>query len=110
MFKKRWPGRIISDEGFEVQLIGRGSIIYKERKKKLKIGSEWLHGRTDYYWILSDSIRKWEPPFDNDLIDSNKKEEILENIKGALRHINAYYDIDDGKIQWDIKPHVKGSI
>ncbi|RPI75903.1 MAG: hypothetical protein EHM45_14265 [Desulfobacteraceae bacterium] len=94
MFTKRWPGRIIFDKEFEVQIVGRGSIIYKEGEKKLNVASEWLES-THHYWIISDSIRKWEPPFDNELVDYNKKVQIIENIKKALSHINASVDIDN---------------
>jgi len=101
MLKKRWPGKVISDKGFEIQIKNRGSIIYKEGKKKLCVGSEWLED-SNHYWIIADSIKKWQPPFDKDIIEVDKKEQIIENIKTALEYIDAQCDIDRNKMRWNL--------
>ncbi len=86
MFKKKWPRKIISDKGYEVQILSRGSLTYKVNERLLKINSEYYTGESGDLGIAiyKNSIKKWMPPYDKDIIDNNKENEILENITNAL--------------------------
>ena len=92
MFKKKWPGKIISDSGFELHIIGRGSLLYKQGSRIMKINSELLASNFGI-GIYKNSIQKWEPPFENEIISKEKRQQILNNIKDALafKNINAEF-------------------
>lgn len=95
MFKKKWPRKIISDKGFEVQILSRGSLTYKDNDRLLKINSEYY---TDDFEdlgiaIYKNSIKKWNPPYENELIDIDKQNEIIENITKALEFKKIKIDI-----------------
>lgn len=67
---------------------GRSRIIYKEGKKKMHVSFEWETPdgavRIDTY-----SVRHWEPPFEDELVDTIKKQEILDNIRKDLEKRGA---------------------
>ena len=67
MFKKKWPRRIISDTGFEVQIKSRGSILYREAQRSLELNSVYLADNLGLA-IYKSSIRTWDPPFNNEKI------------------------------------------
>ena len=67
MFKKKWPRRIISDTGFEVQIKSRGSILYREGDRSLELNSEYLADNLGIA-IYKKFIRTWDPPFNNEKI------------------------------------------
>lgn len=92
MFKYRWPGRIINDKGFEVDINHKFFLIYKEGPKKIQIESERVRGETDIL-IYEETIKTWKTPFENIPIEYVKKKEILENVKAALYFKNIRYEI-----------------
>jgi hypothetical protein len=93
MFHKRWPRRIISDEGFEVRIESRGRIIYIEDEKFLNVNSEYLANGAGIA-IYKRSIKSWNKPNDNEIIGTDKREKILNNIKEALSFKKITADID----------------
>lgn len=84
MFKTPRPNVIESDEGFSVEVLGRTGLSYTEGTKKLKVDSELLAGPSGLA-IYRNSIRSWNPPHDNDLIDENERDRIVDNIRRAFR-------------------------
>ncbi|WP_033168129.1 hypothetical protein [Clostridium sp. KNHs205] len=50
---------------------------YFDEGKKMKVEMDF---RESYFVLSNKIITKWEPPHDNEIIDENKKKEILKNI------------------------------
>ncbi len=75
---------IQSDEGFSVEVLGRAGLLYIEGSKSLDIDSEVLAGPSGLV-IYKDSIKAWNPPCDNEVIDEGKRDAIIENIRRAFR-------------------------
>jgi len=71
---------IESDTGFQVELLGRTGLEYREGSKTLFVDAEILvHGIA----IYSGSIKDWKEPYSEEIISSEKKQEILSNIEKA---------------------------
>jgi len=69
-----------SDSGFQVELLGCTGLEYREGSKVLFVDSEILvHGIA----IYSDSIKHWKEPHSDEVIEIEKKQEILSNIEKA---------------------------
>jgi hypothetical protein len=83
MFKKKWPRRIVSDSGFELQVKSRGSLLYIEGNKTLEINSEYLAHSLGIV-IYKKYIKNWEKPYEKESITEEKREEIINNVKEAL--------------------------
>lgn len=82
MFKIPRLNVIESDEGFSVEILGRVGILYTEGEKSVNIDSEILTGET--IAVSKVSIKSWNPPNDREIIDDNKRDLIIENIRRAL--------------------------
>ena len=59
---------IESDEGFSVEVLGRTGLLYSEGVKSMHIDSEVLASPGGIA-IIEKSIRGWNPPHNNELID-----------------------------------------
>lgn len=81
------------DEGFSVQVIGRGGLLYCEGERQLHVDSELLMGPTAQV-IYTKSIKAWEPPFRQDELDASKKEQIVNNIRRAFRWTGYEIEVD----------------
>ena len=84
MFTKPRTNVIESDEGFSVEVLGRAGLLYIEGTKKLEVDSEVLAGPSGIV-IYQNSIKSWGPPHNNELIDENKRNRIVDNIRRAFR-------------------------
>ena len=93
MFRKKWPRRIISDNGFEVRIESHGMIIYIENNKLLNVDSEFLANNAGIA-IYKNSIKAWNKPNDNEIINPDERDEILKNIIDALSFKNINAEID----------------
>ena len=74
---------IESDEGFSVQVLGRGQLLYREGDREMKIESELLSGAT-FLVVYSKFIHSWEPPHENEAIDDVSRRRIIINIMNAF--------------------------
>ena len=83
MFKIPQPNVIESDEGFSVEVLGRTGLLYTEGAKKLKVDSELLAGPSGL-GIYRNSIKAWEPPHENELIEASQRDAIVDNIRRAF--------------------------
>jgi hypothetical protein len=85
MFVKPRPNTIQSDEGFSVEFLGiwKG-LRYTEGPKTLHIESEMLNGPAGLV-IYPISIKSWDPPYDNEVIDESKRAAIVDNVRRAFR-------------------------
>ena len=94
MFKKRWFNVITSDEGFSVKILGRTGVKYTEGSKTMVIDSEVLATKSPTALVLSkNSIRTWDPPHKNELIDDAKRDVIIDNVRRALRFYGWEIDV-----------------
>jgi hypothetical protein len=91
MFKIPRVNVIESDEGFSVEVLGRTGLLYIEGEKSIKIDSEVL--RSSEIAVVKESIQKWNPPYDAEIIDDDKREAIIENIRNAFNFSGAYISI-----------------
>lgn len=85
MFKKSKDGRIESDEGFSVKVIGRAGLEYKEGIKLIYVDSEMLGNSKIGFAIASSSIDRWQGS--KQKIGAKEKLKILNNIKEAFRFL-----------------------
>jgi hypothetical protein len=69
---------------YKVKLKGRSGVEYSEGKKKIFIGSEFMSGSNGIV-IYSDSLKAWQPPYDNEKLSINKIEKIKHNITEDLK-------------------------
>jgi hypothetical protein len=83
---------IESDAGFSIEVLGRTGMRYREAARSLLVDSEVLAPGKGIC-IASKSIREWEPPHDRELIDSDKKATIINNIKEALAFRNEALEV-----------------
>jgi hypothetical protein len=73
----------VSDEGFSVLVLSRAGIEYREGTRRVLVGSEvFADGSGITIW--PSTIRKWEAPFNLELISESKRAQILTNIVLAL--------------------------
>lgn len=93
MFTKSSPNTIVSDEGWQVKLLGRSGILYSESARSMKIDSEVLSG-TAGLAVYSYSIQRWLPPNEQDALDDADKTRIIDNLRRAFHfegfEINVY--------------------
>jgi thioredoxin len=84
MFSSPKPNMIKSDEGFSIEVLDRDHIRYAEGPKTMRIYAEVLMGLAG--WIVyPDTIKSWDPPYEGEEINREKRDEILDNIKRAFR-------------------------
>lgn len=89
MFKRGWfnRGRIRSDEGFEVMLIGRSTVRYREAGRSADVGGELL---TDGFALEPATLRFWN---DGTPIEAAQKHEIIQRITAAVQSQGMTVDI-----------------
>ncbi len=85
MFKISKKNVIESDEGFSVEVIGRTGIKYSEINKSINIDSEILAGPSGIV-LYKDSIKSWNFPDNDIIIDENKRMKMICNIREAFKY------------------------
>lgn len=90
-FKRILPNEIKSNSGFSIRRSDRFWLEYKEDKKVMLIGVE--PGIKDLAIYIS-SVKKWEPPFQNEVITDEDKEKIIKNVKDAFEFAKWNYIIE----------------
>jgi len=84
MLTKTSPSTIVSDEGWQVEVLGRAGIRYTEAGKQMRIDSEVLAGPAGMA-VYSSSIRTWLPPHENEGICDSDRARIVENVRRAFK-------------------------
>lgn len=86
MFKIPSVNVIESDECFAVKVLGRTGLKYSEGERSLHIDSEILASDSPTAMMVDkSSIRHWDPPHSDQLIDEAQRERIINNIREAFR-------------------------
>jgi len=83
---------IESDEGFSIEVLGRGGLLYIEDTKSLIVESELATGPSGLI-VYSESIKTWSSPWTGDLIDKGDRARIIENIRSAFRFREIEIDV-----------------
>jgi hypothetical protein len=91
MFKITSVNEIESDDGFSVK-VEMTRLVYTEGPKKLFINSEILASPGNIA-VYTKSIRTWETPYSNEIIDEQKRNAIIENIQRAFRFKGEWVEI-----------------
>jgi hypothetical protein len=84
MFKIPRVNVIESDEGFSIEVLGRTGLLYTEGLKSMHIDSEILASPGGIA-MLKNSIRAWNPPYENESVDDIKRKTIIDNLRRAFR-------------------------
>lgn len=79
--------------GFEVSTRGRGELVYTEGDRSLRIEAEMLTGSPDWV-VYTDSIRRWEPPYEKEPISPERKGKVIANIRSHFRDKGLYVEME----------------
>lgn len=69
---------------YRVKLQGRAGLIYQEDNKVMVIDSELLVGSTYDIVVYFDSIKTWQPPYENETLSDSDRARIKTNISTEL--------------------------
>ena len=92
-FTKIGPNRVQSDQGFVFWMRNPFDLRYFETERELAVPGEMLTG--DIELLVSTSvIKSWMPPFDREIIEQRKKEQITANISAALDFLGITHEFN----------------
>ena len=91
MFTSPRPNLYESSEGFSVEVLGRTGLRYREASREMFVDSELLTGPSGMA-VYEDTIRRWDPPYENVPVTDSDRTRILNNIRDAFR--SQGFDID----------------
>lgn len=74
---------IASDEGFEVEVLGRAGLMYRREGRALRVDSEILAPPASLA-VYSGSIQRWEPPHEAETIDEAERARIVDDIRRSF--------------------------
>lgn len=83
MFSEPRVNVIASDEGFEVEVLGRTGLRYRRGGRSLRIDSEVL-APPGSIAVYGGSIVRWEPPHGAEEIDEAERARILDDVRRAF--------------------------
>jgi hypothetical protein len=90
------PNFIESDEGYSVEVLGRTGLRYCEGGRTLFIDSEVLAGDAGIaIWMAS--IKRWDPPEDDNLVDDPTRRRIIVNVRRAFESKGWPLQVTDGQ-------------
>ena len=86
VFTKAGPNSVKSDEGFWVEVLGMAGILYREGEREIRVNSElMMKGKRAGIVVYSNSIKAWNPLYDSEAINADKKGRIVDNIRRAFQ-------------------------
>jgi|GEM_PF-1031347 len=87
--------RIEGDNGISVEILGRGGICYREGTHQMLVDSEFLVLGSQYDIVLyTRSVRRWQPPYADELVSDAKHRQIIAEICELLRSSGMKVDLD----------------
>jgi len=89
LFQKRWKMQL--DEKTIIRPLGRDRFTYQVGEHKMIFYAELTEGKTQR-WIEKNSIQKWEPPYENEVISPDAKQHILKQIGLFFAMNNTSYE------------------
>lgn len=96
MFTKIGLQGVESSEGFIVGSVGRYELLYQEGEHKLIINIEggWDKDNKFFISIYTSTITHWQPPYENEPITEEKKQQIIQRICAALDFLEIRYVLE----------------
>ncbi len=92
-FTKIGPNKVQSDQGFVFWMRSPFQLHYSEGDHELVVPGEMLTGETELL-VSASTIKNWKPPYDREIIGSEKKEQITSNIEAALKFMDIRPEFD----------------
>ena len=92
MFRSVSPTIFESDEGFRVETRGPNQIIYSRQGHVLKVEGE-LMAKPSGFSIYEWSIKNWEAPFEQEIIDDPTRQRIISDIGRALEFAGYRWEV-----------------
>ncbi len=88
-FKKKWfSSKIISSDGYYVNPIGRGTILYGDKTNKIYVSAEWLLGaRGPITWALYPDDMRVGSERGEKLQDETLRALIVQRIKDVFEYL-----------------------
>ena len=77
----------------KVKIKGKTGILYYENEKKMSVDSELIFNPAGVT-VYSETIQKWDPPYDIEILNSIEKKRISNNIKQELENMGYRVDMD----------------
>ena len=87
------PNKVQSDQGFVFWMRNPFQLHYSEGDHELVVPGEMLTGETELLVSVS-TITHWKPPYDAEIIESQKKDQITSNIESALKFMGIRPEFD----------------
>jgi hypothetical protein len=92
-FTKVGPNRVQSDQGFVFWMRNPFDLHYFEGEREIAVPGEMLTGDTELLVSIS-VIKSWMPPFDREIIEQAKMEQITANISTALDFLGITHEFN----------------
>ena len=89
MFTKINNANVVSSEGYTVKY-DRSYVSYVEGKRAIHVEAELILSPLTLI-VYTKTIEKWFPPYANEYINDEKKSQIINNIKSALKFLEVNY-------------------
>lgn len=86
----------LNEEKWSIESIHRGYIVYKENNHIAYVPGEMLIGgyqQPDYVIYASNPL-KWEPPFENEVINEETHDKIIDRVIDYLKIKNIKIEVD----------------
>lgn len=96
-FRRGFFNTVKSDAGFSVKSRTiQGFVEYREggRRAIVRVDNDFIQGRA---FLYKDTVIKWNPPYDTEVIPEEKRQEILQNVYEALRFNTCPIEMVQGR-------------
>lgn len=83
IFKRIFNNRVVYDDGTYIEYFHREALIYVEGDRNLEVMWYFDSGISNKKRIMSikENFQHWDSPHENDVIDSDKRDDIINKIK-----------------------------
>lgn len=92
-FMKIGPNHVQSDQGFTFWMKNPFDLRYFEGEREIAVSGEMLTGENELL-VSTSVIKSWMPPFDQEIIEKEKKDQIAGNISAALEFLGVTHEFD----------------
>ena len=99
-FRRGFFNTFKSDAGFSVKDRSiQGFAEYREgdRRAIVPVDNDFIQRRA---YLRKDTVIKWNPPYETEVIPEEKRQEILQNVFEALRFSGGPIEMVEGRSAW----------
>ena len=86
------PNVYESSDGFSVEVLGRTGLPYRESGRQMFVDSEVSTGPSGMA-VYKDTVRTWDPSYDNIPVTDSDRDRILNNVREAFRSQGLEIDV-----------------